>query len=228
MLCGYSGQEVLKKLAGQRLNKCCFDCTNNDNTWASVPFGTFLCYDCSSAHRNMGVHISFVQSVKLDKWTDENVCKMLAGGNANGKAFFRQHGFDAAEVRFLAPIRVGNQIVCALNCLDDMACANQPPFTSNAGGGPLQARDRIAQKYSGAVAKRYKAHLANKATNRAEIQAALTKLFPSAAPAVDAEDDFFASQLGTSQSSEERAAATEAKALKTKQAQAARERIASE
>lgn len=42
----------------------------------------------------MGVHVSFVQSVKLDKWTQENILKMLVGGNAKAKAFFRQHGYD--------------------------------------------------------------------------------------------------------------------------------------
>jgi hypothetical protein len=42
----------------------------------------------------MGVHVSFVQSVKLDKWSQENILKMLVGGNAKAKAFFRQHGYD--------------------------------------------------------------------------------------------------------------------------------------
>ena len=72
----------------------CFDSGRMDNTWASVPFGIYLSYDCSSQHRNFGVHVSFVQSVKLDKWSPQNVLKMVVGGNAKAKAFFRQHGYD--------------------------------------------------------------------------------------------------------------------------------------
>jgi hypothetical protein len=76
-----ASQEKLKKqlkiLMNLPENLTCLDCHDKRPTWASLivpppgaPFptiGCFCCFQCSGAHRRLGVHILFVRSTNLDE-----------------------------------------------------------------------------------------------------------------------------------------------------------------
>jgi len=63
-------------------NQFCADCNSPGPVWCSVNTGVFISERCAGIHRGLGVHISKVRSVQLDKWAPEDVLFMQTMGNA--------------------------------------------------------------------------------------------------------------------------------------------------
>lgn len=93
--------DKVKKLSKEPTNNKCMDCNVSNPQWASVTFGVFICLDCASVHRSMGVNTSFVKSVTMDSWSQKEYLFMKLGSNEAFQGFINQQGLknrDTLEI----------------------------------------------------------------------------------------------------------------------------------
>ncbi|GJM85597.1 hypothetical protein PR202_ga02065 [Eleusine coracana subsp. coracana] len=74
---------LLRNIPG---NDSCAECRSPDPDWASLNLGILICIECSGAHRNLGVHVSKVRSLRLDVKVWEPVIMDLFRGLGNDYA----------------------------------------------------------------------------------------------------------------------------------------------
>eukprot|EP00929_Paragymnodinium_shiwhaense_P071415 TRINITY_DN36304_c1_g1_i2.p1 TRINITY_DN36304_c1_g1~~TRINITY_DN36304_c1_g1_i2.p1 ORF type:complete len:727 (+),score=186.89 TRINITY_DN36304_c1_g1_i2:63-2243(+) len=73
-------------------NRCeCVDCGVRGAEWASVTYGAYLCMECAGRHRGLGVHLSFVRSLKMDRWTKGQVQRMQLATQEPLNAFLQSY-----------------------------------------------------------------------------------------------------------------------------------------
>ncbi|XP_077296216.1 arfGAP domain of ASAP isoform X2 [Arctopsyche grandis] len=75
-------QAIIRAVLRLPGNQACCDCgSTNDATWLSTNFGIIVCIECSGVHRDLGVHISRIQSLTLDRLTTSQLLLARHVGN---------------------------------------------------------------------------------------------------------------------------------------------------
>lgn len=78
-------------------NRFCADCNQKDPEWSAVNLGALLCEECAGVHRGLGVHISRVKSLVLDKWEPELLMLMKSIGNAMANSIWEFNASPALK-----------------------------------------------------------------------------------------------------------------------------------
>jgi hypothetical protein len=95
-----ASQKELKRLRGLTFNNACADCGRQDNTWASISHGVFICVTCSDVHRSVGTHISKVKGCTgTYLWGPDELEKMQMQGNRIGEEVYGSKKVDPSATK---------------------------------------------------------------------------------------------------------------------------------
>lgn len=65
--------------------------------WVSINLGVFLCTACVSIHRSLGVNVSSIRSITLDRWDRSMLKGIQQIGNARSNAIYEKHLMAGAK-----------------------------------------------------------------------------------------------------------------------------------
>eukprot|EP00924_Labyrinthula_sp_SR-Ha-C_P002691 snap_masked-scaffold_13-processed-gene-4.30-mRNA-1 protein AED:0.44 eAED:0.44 QI:0/-1/0/1/-1/1/1/0/812 len=79
------------------IDHCC-DCGAPAGEWVIINFGISVCIECSGVHRSLGVHISKVRSLRLDRLSETEQEILNFVGNDRFKEIFKTGSFNVNKV----------------------------------------------------------------------------------------------------------------------------------
>ncbi|XP_071671846.1 arf-GAP with SH3 domain, ANK repeat and PH domain-containing protein 1-like isoform X2 [Patagioenas fasciata] len=75
-------QAIIQEVRGMPGNRECCDCSAPDPTWLSINLGILICVECSGIHREIGAHLSRIQSLSLDRLATSELLVVRNIGNS--------------------------------------------------------------------------------------------------------------------------------------------------
>jgi hypothetical protein len=87
-------------------NMRCADCDGPRTVFASGSLGVFLCLRCSTLHRSLPCHVTYVRNLMTDHWEAKHVARMQEVGNAAGETLYlAQVPLDRVRPTVKSPLR---------------------------------------------------------------------------------------------------------------------------